>query len=255
MKSSRIVAAAAAVLLGLSLSAAADEKADKVIKELDEQYAKIKAYSAKTKSTTDVEFTPEYKQKSEMVGMMEWARQGDKAMMHSVTQVKTVETQGGSTTDKASTITAVSDGEFMYVMTEEAGQKTVMKNKAPSAKDSRPSAMFAQLREYFEITLLDDAKVDGADCHVIEMKMKPMEGMPPQGRQLQYYSKDHGMMVKTEAFDGNGKLTVSSITTDIKIDADISPDRFKFEIPPDAQVTDMSVMQQPGQTQEPDEQP
>ena len=249
MNVTRIVAAVSAVLFGLSMSAAGEEKLDSVIKQLDDQYAKIKTYSAKTKTTTDFAYTPEYKQKSEMVGTMEWARKGDKVLFNSVTDCDTQTTQSGETKKTKSKITSVCDGDFLYAMNEEDGHKTVMKNKAPVASDTRPSAMFKQLREHMDIKLLDDAQVDGADCFVVEMTLKPMEGVPPQGRQVQYYRKDHGMMVKSEGFDANGKLTTSTHTTDIKLNGDISDDHFKFEIPADAQVTDMTTMQQPGQTQ------
>lgn len=75
--------------------------------------------------------------------------------------------------------------------------------------------------------------------------MKPMEGMPPSGRQLWYYQKDNGIAIKTQFFDADGKQSQSSISKDIKIDADISPDRFKFEVPSDAEVHDMTATEQP----------
>jgi hypothetical protein len=62
--------------------------------------------------------------------------------------------------------------------------------------------------------------------------------MPQSGRQLMYYQKDNGLQVKSEAFDADEKLISSSVTTDIKLNADIPAERFKFEIPEGAQVMD-----------------
>ncbi len=261
MKCSRLVAAVSATLLGLTVMAAADEKADKAIKELDQAFAKINSYTARIESMTDTEFGPGHTQKMEMVGKAEWLRKGKKALMRTETKCNTIKTEDGNTTKTPSTITIISDGDFLYMLTEEGDQKTVIKSKAQSAEEHHPGAMFAQLRSYYDITLLPDERVNGAACHVFEMKMKPMEGMPPSGRQLMYYQKDNGVQIKTEGFDANGKLIVSSITTDVKINADISPDRFKFEIPEGAQVMDMTASQQPpaqaeSKTEEPEkEQP
>lgn len=244
MKRKRIVATVCAVALGLAVSAAADEKVDKAAKELDQQFAKIKSYTSKSKTVTDYEFGPGHTQKAEMVGTMEWLRKGDKALMHAVIKSNTVTTEGGQTTKTSTTITTVSDGEFLYMLNDDGGQKTVIKNRAMLASDSRPSALFAQIGGYYVITLQPDETVDGADCYVFEMKMKPMEGVPPSGRQLVAYGKDNGLSVRSEAFDANGKRILSSTTTDIKLNADINPDRFKFEIPEGAQVSDMTGAQQ-----------
>jgi outer membrane lipoprotein-sorting protein len=245
MKRNRFVAAVSAVLLGFAASATADEKADGAIKKLDQQFAKVKSYTAKTESKTDIEFGPGHTQKTEMGGALEWMREGEKVLMRSDMKANTATTEGGTTTKTASTTTTVSDGEFLWVLNVEGDHKTVFKNRAPTVRDSRPSAIFAQLGSYYDITLLPDAKVDGADCYVFEMKMKPMEGVPPSGRQLVYYQMDIGLSVKSEGFDANGKLTTSWVTSEIKLNADLSADRFKFEVPEGAQVSDMTATQQP----------
>lgn len=245
MQRVRFVAAVSAVLLGLAVSAIADEKADEAIKQLDQQFAKIKSYTAKSESMMDVEFAPDHTQKTKLAGTLEWMRDGEKVRMRSEAKADTATTEGGKTTKKVSTHTTVSDGEFLWVLTVDGDQKTVLKNRAPTAQDSRPSAVFAQLGSYYDITLLPDAQVNGADCYVFEMKMKPMEGMPPSGRQLVYYQKDNGLSVKSEGYDAGGKLTASSVTSDIKLNPDISSARFKFEVPEGAQVSDMTSTQQP----------
>ena len=252
MKRSTLVATVFALLFGSSLTATADEKVDKVAKDLDGRFAKIDSYTAKTESMIDSQFGPNHAQKSKIVGTMAWVRKGAKILMRNEMKDQTVKTEDGKTTETTSDILMVSDGEFLYSLSEVEGKKFVTKSFAPSAKDSSPSAMFNQLKAYYDIKLLPDETVDGDDCYVFEMKMKPMEGVPPSGRQVSYYQKKTGISIKNEGFDADGKLTHSSIMKDLKINANVSDDSFKFEIPEGAQVSDMTKQQQ--QQQPPDEQ-
>lgn len=255
MKRYRWVAAVSVMVAGFVVSATADEKVDGAIKELDQQFAKLKSYTARTESMTEIEFGPGHTQKTEMGGTVEWMCAGEKVHMRTDMKVNAATTEAGTATKTTSASTTVSDGEFLWVLNVEGDQKTVIKNRALTAQDSRPSATFAQLRTYYDIALLPDAQVDGADCYVFEMKMKPMEGVPPSGRQLVYYQKKTGLSVKSEGFDANGKLTVSSVTRDIKLNPDLSADRFRFEVPAGAQVMDMTGTHQPEAQPEEAEEP
>jgi outer membrane lipoprotein-sorting protein len=256
MKATTLLAAAGILLLGFSGTAAADDKADQAIQELEQQFAKVKSYTAKSEALTDTEFSPGHAQKSEMKGTIEWMRKGEKALMRSDTKCETTKTEGGQTTRAPSTITTVVDGEFYYMLTEEGDQKTVVKSLAPAAQTYHPQSTFDAFRSHFDIKLLPDEKVGGHDCYVFEMKMKPMEGMPPSGRQLMYYEKKHGLNVKSAAYDANEKLISSSLTTDLKVNVDISAERFTFEVPPGAQVIDSTAAaQQPPPEEAQSEQP
>jgi outer membrane lipoprotein-sorting protein len=246
-------AAALTVLFSFGAFAAADEKVDDAINKLEERFAKIKSYVAKSKTMTDVEFGPGHTQKTEMLATTEWLRKGEQALMRADVKSKTATTEAGKTTQTGSTITAVLDADFSYTLNEEAGQKTVYKtkNQASSARDYHPKTLFEQWRAHHDVKLLPDEKVDGEDCYVFELTPKPIEGQPQGSRSVVWWQKDTALQVKSEAFDANGKLMNSSITTDLKINVDISEDRFKFEIPKDAQVFDMT---QP-QGQQPQAQP
>lgn len=250
MKRNTFLAVLGTALLCLSVTAVADEKVNKAIDELEQGFAKVKSYAAKTKAMTDTEFGPGHTQKTEMTGTMEWVRKGDKALMRSDTKCNTTKTEGGQTTSTPSTITTVMDGEFYYMLTEEGEKKTVVKSHAPATHTYHPKGIFDQFRSYFDIKLLPDEKIGGHDCYVFEMKMKPMEGMPPSGRQLMYYEKKHGLNIKSEGFDANEKLISSSLSSDIKVNVDISAERFKFEIPEGAQVMDSTAAAQQPQQEE-----
>lgn len=253
MKRSTVVAAISTALLGLGVTATADEKVDQAVKELEAKFAKIDSYTAKTKTMTDTEFGPGHSQKSEMSGTAEWVRKGEKALMRSDTKCVTVKTEDGKKTTTPSIITTVNDSEFQYVLIEEGGKKKVTKTKAQPAQAYHPMALFKQYQAYHDIKLLPDEAVHGQDCYVFEMKMKAMEGAPPTGRQVLYYQKDNGIVVKSEGFDGEGKLISSSMSMDVKINVSISEDRFKFDIPEGAEVFDQTSMQEqqpPSETEE-----
>ena len=250
MKLSILIGMAFAVLGGLCGGAVADEKADAAINELDKQFVNVKSYSAKTEAMTDAEFGPGHTSKKDMAGTSEWMRKGDTVLVRADMKCKTVATEGGNTTTTHSTLTTVNDGKFLYAVTDEDGKKTVVKNKAPAASSYQPKGYFALFKSYYEIKLLNDEQVNDADCCVFEIKMKPMEGAPPGGRQLVYFWKGYGIQIKSEGFDAGGKLISSSISTDIKINVDLSADRFAFKIPEGAQVVDTTGVQpQPAQTE------
>jgi outer membrane lipoprotein-sorting protein len=244
MRRSTHWAAICTVLLGFGVTAIADEALDKAVKELDESFAKVKSYTATSKTTSEWELQPGQPQKTEMAATIEWTRKGEKALMRNESKTETAQTQNGETTKTTTNSLLVCDGEFCYSLTEQDGQKTVIKSPAWSAKDSQPKAFFDQWQSYGSIKLLPDEKVGGEDCYVFELKMKPMEGAPPAGRTVVYYRKDNGISVQSEGFDAEGKLNSSSITTDLKVNVDISADRFKFEIPAGAQVMDQTASQE-----------
>lgn len=256
MKWSRVMAAVCAALLGLAVMAAADEKADKAIKELDQRFAKVNSYMAEMLMTTDIDYGSGHTETSEMVVTTEWVRKAKKALMRTETKSDTTKTEEGKTTKETSTTLTVSDGDFSYSMFDHDGQKMVMKSRAQPAQAAHPRTLFAQLRMYNNISLLPDEKVAGEDCYVFELKAKSTEGESPTGRSVMYYQKSSGISVKSQGFDANGKLTSTSTTTELKINVDISADRFKFQVPEGAQVTDMTgAGQPPAQAESETEQP
>jgi outer membrane lipoprotein-sorting protein len=250
-----LAAALCAALAGLALTAVADQKLDNAINDLDQKFAQVKSYSSHMKSMSTVDMGPGHSQKTEMTGRSEWVRQGDVALQCTEMKCDTAVTKDGKTTKTPSTIKTVCDGKYLYVLTIEGDQKRVMKNPAQPAQKFSPKAMFDQMRSYYEIKLLPDETVDGSACYVFELKMKPMEGMPPRGVQRMFFQKSTGVMVKSEGLDADGKLTQMSVTSNIKINPDINTSHFKFDMPSDAVVMDMTGAQQSAQASSVEEAP
>ncbi len=232
------VQAIATVLAGLSVTAVADEAADTATKELAQRFAQVQSYTAQVETLNDFMFRPDRGEKTIVTGPIEWRRQSEKALMRSVDTRTETKVARGQTTTTTATITTVSDGEVQYVLTEENGEKTLAKSGAPALQTYSPEGYFEQFGKLFDIKLAPDAQVNGAECYVFEMRLKPMENLPPSGRQFVYFHKQHGIQVKSETYDPRGKLTRSVLLKDLKVNVDISPDRFKFEVPDDAKVTD-----------------
>lgn len=254
MNGRRLLGILSAFWISSSVSLADDGLAE-LEKKLDQSYADLKSYSAKSSSTSDISYGSTNR-KMESSGTMEWVRRGDRVLMRSDTTIKTTTTENGAETASTSKITAVNDGEFSWVLNEEGGKKTVTKMRTPDVEAYSPARMFDAYREYYEIKLLADEDFDGQACYVVEMKMKPMQGAPPSGRQLMYFRKDVGLFVKSVSYDQNGKETSVNETTDIKLDAGISAERFKFQVPEGAEVTEVpdssqSAAQSAQQTEEP----
>lgn len=261
MKRRRLLGISIGLLASCAVGLAYD-KLDEIEKKIEGSFDKIKSYSAKFKSVSDSDDGRGNKYHMDNKGTTEYVRKGDTVLSRSDSQIVTVTTTDGKETRSESKVTSVSDGEFTYMLTEDANGKQVMKSKATTLAEARPTAWLKTMREHFEITVLDDEKVDGKDCYVIQSKFKPQEGAPPQGRTVMYFRKDSGLSVKSLVYDENGKVTTESVTTDIKLNAGISESRFKLEIPPGVKVTDLTQMdtqdeqdEQDAQAQEQEEKP
>lgn len=252
-------------LLGISIALLAScsvglgyDKVDDVAKKIDASFDKIKSYSAKFTMVSDSDMGQGNNYHMESKATMEFLRKGDTILSRSDSQVMTIMTMDGKETKTESKITSASDGKFTYILSKDANGTQASKSKAATLADSRPTMMFRALRQFSDITVLDDENVDGKACYVIQTKTKPQEGMPPQGRSVMYFRKDIGLSVKWMSYDANGKVTMKSLTTDLKLNASISESRFKLEIPPGVKVTDLTQMnaqnQQSGQDAQAQEQ-
>jgi outer membrane lipoprotein-sorting protein len=234
-----------AALFCLVVPAAADEKADNALKEIDDKLAKVKSYIQKTKMRTlGNQGQPGYSMESETTTTTEFVRRGEKVLMRNEGKMEYVQTMDGKTTRTKMPYLVIYDGDFSYTLTESAGKNTFFKSPQPSTKYSD---LYTGNEQWATIKLLPDTEVGGKKCYVFEMRSKPTEGAPPPGRTVMYCQKENGIMVKSDGFDASGKQTFSTETTDLKVNVDISGDRFK--LPADAQIMDMGNLgQQPPPT-------
>jgi outer membrane lipoprotein-sorting protein len=221
------------------------ETLEEVGRKLDESHAKLKAYTAKAKITQNMEMAGMGKYESDAEFTIEWLRRGDQALMRQDGRTSVTAPGMAGKTDTA--ITMISDGKFVYTVSEvlsgeQKGQKMAMKNAAPQDKSE-----FRQMldTDQFTFKLLPDETVDGQECFVLEAREKAPQAGSPMNRSVDYFRKDTGIAVKMLGYNAEDKTVFTTTVSDIKLNADLKPERFEFKAPEGVEVMDMTKMQQP----------
>ncbi len=233
-----------AIAFGLLWGAgqASADTIEQVEKAIVEKSKKIKSGTATMRSVTEMA-AEGFKSKSVSEGKFEMLRKDGKVLTR-IEMKGTATTEIAGKTDKQeSTSLIISDGEYSYAYTQAAGQKTAYKMKATDEWNEDP---FEPLRKMYDLKLLPDEKVDGAEVYVIEAKPNKTSGAPGVGKSIFYYRKDSGFPAKVVTCDEAGKPTTTITYADIKLDADLKADRFVFKAPEGVEVIDMSKMNLPG---------
>ena len=225
---------------------------ESVEKTLIEQAAKITSLQFNMTSTSDFE-AQGYRMKQESKGRYEYLVKGDKMLYRMESKARSVTAQGGKEETSNMVTTMVCDGEFLYMLNDVDGQKTLMKQDPTQQAWVTDQAYFDNLRRYHDLKLLPDETVDGKSTYVIECTPKDeISGGAPKTIMTMYFDKKTGIGLKTIGKDSTGKIVSTGLTTDVKINSDISADRFVFKAPEGVQVLDMTSAAQ-GQPQQPPE--
>lgn len=221
-----------------------------VEKKLQDAHSKLTSYSANTKMTQNIDMGESGSSKSEATGTLEWMRHEGKDLMRTETKISGEQQFGGQSMKIDQKILAVSDGEYVYTLTEmkmdpsAPAEKQCMKNKAEPSMGYDPKSTFDALRQTNTLKLNPDEKVDGMDCYVVEAT--PTTDIPgyPMVRQLFYLDKKTGMSVQILGFDKENKPVINVRVSDMKVNPGFSPDHFKFTPPEGVPVMDMTKMQE-----------
>jgi outer membrane lipoprotein-sorting protein len=200
--------------------------------ELKASFKKLKTYSAKLSSITEIK-QHGMEMSMDMKGTLEGMNAGDKHLyrMDSTVTMKMPENMPAAAGGERSSL-SVCDGDYTYQLTDMMGTKQANKIKADGGQ-----LPWERMRETHELKLLPAEKVDGHDCYVVEAKSKSA-GMGQPGRFVIYCRKDLGMMVKQLVYNTDGQVLNTTTITDIKVNPDIKPDRFKFVAPEGVTVMD-----------------
>lgn len=227
---------ALASLACFTTAAARAEKLEDVEKKLSEQSKKITSMSMKMKSVSDVS-AEGFKTKSTLDGTYEYLIDGKKTLSRTDAVTKTHTEAGPVKQDMDAKSLSVNDGEFMWVLSEQSGQKSVSKLKA----DEKQSANWRDdMKEWYNVKLLPDETIEGKPCYVLEMTPKKAVPGDTNYRSVQYYQKDNCVLVKAVVFDAAGKPVSTTTYSDIKINPSLDKSRFKFTPPPGVEVMDMT---------------
>ena len=211
-------------------------------------HAKVSGYKTlqyKVKMESDMSM-PQMSVKSTVDMAGAYMKKGDKILSRIEQQSVNVQSSGGTEQKTETTALMVSDGEFNYTYTENMGAKQAAKQRVDPEIQHNPfdaTKMFKQLEETFVLKLLPSETINGKHAQVIEMTAKDEAMRAFMGRRVSYFDQGTGIEVKVLQYDAKGKVTSTTTLTDVKIDGDISLDRFVFTAPPGVEVIDQT--QQP----------
>jgi outer membrane lipoprotein-sorting protein len=234
----------AIAVAGLGAAAWADTL-ESVEKAIVEKVAGHKSYQGKTVMSQNSQ-TPDMKYESQGEMTFEFMKKGEKWLLRSEGSTKTKMVVQGNEQKSDSKILMICDGEFMYTLNEGDGQKSAMKTRMPEQLALiTDQAYFDSLAKDYTLKLVADETVDGKSCWVIEATPKTAAPEGSLATLLNYFDKETGIGIKTVGKDSGGKTILTSLTTDIKLNPTLSPDRFVFKAPEGVQVVDMSQSQTP----------
>lgn len=150
-------------------------------------------------------------------------------------------------------MTLVGNGEDMFMEMNMAGQTMVMKMPTPPAveSESSPSAMFAALREGFDIKSLPDTQMGGKNIWVFELTPKP--GTAPDTTALPFPAPELDRVrvscdgeslsyLKIEALDKAGATNLSLALLNVRVNPPLTPEQFAYTPPQGVQVMDMGEL-------------
>lgn len=239
----RLTTCTAAVLILVNGTFA--ETVEEVHTKLNDAYAKLRSYSAKTETTQDFAID-RAKFDGRHAGNIKWMRKGAKIMSRAEQRGQmTQKFEDQVHTAKSSTLT-ICDGDFYYTIAEssgtgnESGTKSATKQKVdPAALTDAMSIITTQKIDYL-LQVLADETVDGADCFVIEGTPKEA-GKLPFASTVLWFRKADAIMVKMIEKDKDEKEVYSFVLSNINVNEDIPTDQFKFTAPEGVEVMDMNA--------------
>jgi len=242
------------VLFIMAVAACGAETLESVEQKIAERMSTHKSIRFKQKSVTDMT-TPQMQMKSESESTACYVRRPENRYAWRVESrirlVRKVKDQPEEKEDGTSLM--ISDGRIMYMLNEGRGNRTAAKTRIDPARDANPfdaKSMFKQARKYFDLKLLPDEKVEGAECWVIESTPKKEEEGPESparaalGRSISYYDKNTGVVLKSLGYDQDGKLVSTSTVSEVKLNESIPDEQFVFKAPPGVEVMDMTGTQE-----------
>jgi outer membrane lipoprotein-sorting protein len=227
---------ALAAVTGLTMADSVEE-VEKKIKKAGES---VQSAQSKMKMTIKMEQAGQ-NVNADGTGMMEFAKKDGKDCYRVEIKTEMRMKMGEQEMKMEQEVLTVCDGEFAWSLSSQMGQKMVTKQH-PGDADMNPGAehTFKQLRESYELEMLADEKVNGADAWVIQGTPKKDSSAGQMGKVRYSFNQENGLLVKMVTDDQAGNPAITIEFTDIKLNPSIDASRFKFEAPDGVQVMDMT---------------
>jgi outer membrane lipoprotein-sorting protein len=217
---------------------AANEKAvEQAINELKAAFDAMKSYTCNMHAKQFIEMGNGNFTESDHVGPVWWQRQNEKICLRQEQEGFRLGQLNGDIQKRVEKSAIIVDGEFYYRLSESDGKFYASKNSIIPATSGDPDVTIRTMMNSAEIKLMADEKHEGADCYVFETAPRREAPLQPMLTR-HYYRKDCGVLVLRYGLTANGQEMFRVEATDMKLNVDIDPDKFKFELPPGVQLTD-----------------
>jgi outer membrane lipoprotein-sorting protein len=234
MRNRAMTAATILVVLGFGRTTRA-ESIDEVAKKITDMYEKVRTLQFTSKSESDVRQEGMHSV-TRSTGKTVLMRKDDRFLMRSEDKIETtMEVMGSKTTHKTDTL-MIQDGQFVWSLDRVNNMATKMK-----APENQPNIFdVKKVWADFNHKLLPDETVDGRPAWVIEASPKDAQMSASISKQVMWYEKKTGLMLKSISHGADGKPMHTMTLGDHKINESVDEKLFKFEPPEGVFVQDMT---------------
>lgn len=217
---------AVACLFFVAQVARGEETLESVEAQIQAKMKETKSVSGSFKSHMAME-VPGYSMKTVTEGTYKTLMADGKSCYRSESKTSSDTDIGGQKSSTKTEDLSLSNGTDMYSVSKTAdGVNATHMRMPPQQPDAKP---FDSVREMYALKLLPEEKVDGRNCWVIESRMKDPAMAAMGGRNVSYYCKETGFMVKMVAYGADDKPTSTTEYTNLEFNKDISADDFKWD--------------------------
>ena len=202
-------------------------------KELDALEAKIvaaaHAISSYTLTKTLTREIPEKPASIDLTKLEAW-RQGGKVLFRAE-----LESSSEDASLFSGKILSAGDGGMRYTWVKKENEQRFIKQALDAQANLFPEQVFNQIRKAAAVRILADEKVNGDEAFAVEAAREKAIGGP---REVYYFRKSDGMVVKIEYTDPATQFYAAVDTADIKTNVPLAPERFVLEPPQGVAVED-----------------
>lgn len=244
----QVAMAAVLVWMPSAMGAEADKLAE-LEKKIAAGWAKHTSMTAKIKTVAKMTMPTGHTTETTSEGTYEAAKKTGKdkgkpiILFRMDVKNRSVMTMGGQKTVTNQTMTTIMDGTHTYMLMDNMGQKTVMKQKQTKKDSNDPTAMLKTLRRTHEVRVRPDEKLAGTRVYVVQATPKKKTATAPTmmqpSKMVFYHRHNDGTLLKNVVCGPDGKPISTTTFTDIKYDLKIDPKRFVFKAPPGVTVMEM----------------
>lgn len=223
-------------LFGFAAAAAAEDDLETVQRRIIEAWRKHKSLTANIVMSSRLQLG-ESVVDGMGTGTYEFLKQGDKLLSRLEIRSTLVQKQGTEERKIEQSMTSISDGDIAHTISEMGAEKTVIKTKVEPRQSGDPQRVFEFLARDSGLRLMPEDTLDGRKLYVIEVTPRRTAPLQPI-KQLLSFDQESGFLMRIVGLGADDTPQASMTYKDVKIDAHIDPDHFKFQAPEGVEIID-----------------